>query len=419
VLVNVNLEEARESLLDLITPLPGEFLPLAQVLDRVASADLFAPWDLPPYPQAAVDGYAIREDELGRNKVYGIRELLQSGEMPGTNLGFGQAAGVVTGGPLPEGTGAVIAQELVNIEGNVLTYKAEITTGSNIKQPGEDFREGELVARRGTRISPGLVGVLAAFGWSEVPVYRRPRVVILSLGREIVSCYAKPAPGQIMDSNGPLLASLVKLDGGWVVGVETTDGESTTGIGGRLKKLIRQADLVITIGGAASGADDHALLLLRETGARILFWGVRISPGSHSGAAVLDSRPVISLSGNPAACMVGYHLLVAPVLGAFQAMSPYPFVISAMCVDSYLKKGGPRRFLRGFAACLQDGWRVSLLPGQKSSMLRSLINCNALVDLPAGHPPLEPGAGVSIILLSPSLYNVTPAASAGKVGLSR
>jgi len=401
VLFNVNWEEALESLLNLIIPLPGESISLIQALDRVTSRDLLAARDLPPHPQASVDGYAIHVDDLGQCRSYSIKECLRNGDIPGSSLSPGQVVGVVTGGSLPGGTGAVIPQELVTVKGDRVVFTGEISPGSNIKQPGEDFRAGELLTRHATRLDPGLIGTLAAFGKSEVPVYRRPKVMILSLGSEIVPCHTTPAPGQIWDSNGPLLASLVMRDGGQVGGVEVAGGENPDGVKGCLKRLLKQADLVLTVGGAASGVCDNALLELRGIGARLLFWGVRIKPGSHSGAAVWDSKLVISLSGNPAACAVGYQLLAAPVLRAFQALDPYPHRLSTLCTDPFPKKGGPRRFLRGYAVCQQDGWRVCLLPGQKSSMLRSLVNWNALIDLPAGHPPLEAGSQVSMLLLPP------------------
>lgn len=404
-LVNVNWEEALESLLSLIIPLPDESLSLMQALDRVTSRDLFAPRDLPPQPQASVDGYAIHVDDLSQRKSFRVKECLRNGDIPGSPLKPGQTVGVVTGGPLPGGTGAVIPHELVKVEGDRMVFTVETSPDSNIKQPGEDFQEGEQLAKRGTRLDPGLIGVLAAFGKGEIPVYRRPRVMILSLGSEIIPCHAAPAPGRIWDSNGPLLASLVMRDGGEVVGVEVAGGESPDRVKEHLKKLLKQADLVLTIGGAASGVGDNALLVLREMGARILFWGIRVKPGSHSGAAIWDSKPVIALSGNPAACAVGYQLLAAPVLRAFQALNPYPRRLSALCTDPFPKKGGPRRFLRGYAACRQNGWSVSLIRGQKSSMLRSLINWNALIDLPAGHSPLEPGVQVSVILLDPSPHS--------------
>lgn len=409
-LVNVNWEEALEAILGLISPLPGESISLMQALDRVAFRDLFAARDLPPHPQACLDGYAFHVDDLGRRNSFNVQECLRNGDLPGSPLIPGQTVGVVTGGPLPDGTGAVIAQELVTVTGDRVVFTGKTSQGSNIKAPGEDFQAGDLLARGGTRLDPGLLGVLAAFGKSEVPVYRRPRVMILSLGCEIVPCHATPVPGQIWDSNGPLLASQVMRDGGKVDGVEVVSGKNYDGVKELLKKMLKQADLVLTIGGGASGVCDNALSELRGIGANILFWGVRIKPGSHSGAAIWDSKPIISLSGNPGACAVGYQLLAAPLIRALQALNPYPHRLSALCADPFPKKGGPRRFLRGFATCHQDGWRVSLQPGQKNSMLRSLIGCNALVELPAGHPPLEPESQVSVLLLNPPYSEKEPLA---------
>ncbi|HHW44514.1 MAG TPA: molybdopterin molybdotransferase MoeA [Desulfotomaculum sp.] len=348
-----------------------------------------------------MDGFAVHVDDVGRRTSFVIKKCLRNGDLPVFPLKPGETVGVVTGGPLPGGTGAVIRRESIVIDGNRMVFTGEFSQGSNIRQAGEDFRAGELLVRRGTRLDPGTIGVLAALGESEVPVYRRPRVTILSLGREIVPCHVKPAPGQVRDSNGPFLASLVLRDGGEVTGVEVVGRESPAGIKKHLEKMLKQSDLVITVGGTASGACDQALQILREIGAGVLFWGVRIKPGGHSGAAALDAKPVLCLPGNPAACAVGYQLFAAPVLRAFQALNPYPPRLPALCTGSFPKKGGPRRFLRGCAVCGQGGWEVSLLPGQKSSMLRSLINWNALIDLPAGHPPLEPGSRVPTLLLTP------------------
>ncbi|HUW66399.1 MAG TPA: molybdopterin molybdotransferase MoeA [Spirochaetia bacterium] len=398
-LVDVKLEKARQSLLDAIVPLPEEAVALEQALGRIMVRDLVAPLDLPSHPQSAVDGYALGRDGLNGPMECVLRQY--PGETPaGRVLGPGEAVAVVTGGTLPPGTGAVIAREYVRVEGNRILARMDIPPGRNVKPAGEDFRAGQLVMPAGSSVDPGLIAVLAAFGQVEVYVRRRPRVGILSLGEEIVSCRTTPLPDQVRDANGPLLAALVTLHGGEVVGVETAGDSGPLAARVRLERLLEQADLVLTVGGAASGPDDYALSMLRETGARVLFWGVRIKPGHHTGAALCADRPVIALSGNPAACAVAYQLLAAPVLRACQGLRPCPPERSAVCTDSYPKQGGPRRFLRGYASCGQDGWRVSLLPGQKSSMLRSLINWNVLVELPAGHPPVEAGTRVAVIPLS-------------------
>jgi molybdopterin molybdotransferase len=244
-----------------------------------------------------------------------------------------------------------------------------------------------------------LIGVLAAMGQSPVMVYRRPRVAIVSFGRELTPARDTPAPGQTRDCNGPILAALVARDGGEVTGVEILGDGDREEDRGRLAGLLSQSDLLLTIGGTAQESGDRALPILRQLGTGVLFWGVCIKPGGHSGAGMCDGKPVVALSGNPAACSIGYEVLAAPVLRVLQGLSALPRRLTAVCTNSFSGRGGPRRFLRGYVICGQDGWRVLVLPGQKSSMLRSLIDCNALIDLPAGHPSLEAGSEVSLILL--------------------
>lgn len=398
-LERLNLEDAQKSLLDLVTPLPVETVFLLDAYDRVISQDFHAPHNLPLFPRSAADGFAVPENGAGPGRDLIIKGWLRDGDTPDFRIGPGQTAGVVTGGPLPAVTSAVIPQEMVIVEGERAVFMEEAPTGDNIRLPGEDFRAGEVLARPGNRLGPGLLGVMAAFGRSEISVYRRPRVAIVSLGREIVPCHEAPEWGQLRDSNGPLLASLVRRDGGEVAVVRTMSDEDPDAVKTCLEKLLQQSDLVLTIGGTASGPQDQALPILRETGMRILFWGIKIKPGSHSGAAVCANKPVIALSGNPAACAVGYQLLAAPVLRILQGLDPAPRRLQAICVNSFPKKGGPRRFLQGYAFCSQDGWRVAALPRQKSSMFRSLISSNALIELPSEHPPLEPNTAVEIILL--------------------
>jgi molybdopterin molybdotransferase len=402
--VDVGLNEAQDVLLGLVIPLSCEPVALEQAFGRVLGLDLEAPQSLPPCTQSAMDGYAIHEEDLrpGGEAPAGpgliVRQILKAGEEPGAPLTPGETVRVVTGGPVPVAASAVIAEESVLLQSGRVFLRRELATGSNLKLAGEDFQTGEVIARRGTRLTPGLIGVLAAMGQSPVLVYRRPRVAIVSFGRELLPVRGTPSPGQTRDSNGPLLAALVARDGGEVTSVEILgDGERNEDRE-RLAELLSQADLLLTIGGTANESGDRALPILRQLGAGVLFWGVCIKPGSHSGAGICDGKPVVALSGNPAACSIGYEVLAAPVLRVLQGLSHPPRQL-AVCTNSFSGTGGPRRFLRGSAICGQDGWRVQVLPGQKSSMLRSLIGCNSLIDLPAGHPPLEAGNEVTLILL--------------------
>jgi len=206
VLENIELEKAQEIILKHARGLPEESLPVLEALGRLVAEDITAKHDMPPCAQAAMDGYAVAE---GQGGVYQVIERLRPGEMPAVALNSGQAAGVVTGGPLPGGVVAVIPEEEVELKGEGFTYNKSIEPGSNIKPPGENFLEGDLLVRKGSRLSPGMASVLASYGLNEVTVYRKPRVAILSLGTDIVSNREEPMPGQMRDGNGVLLAGLV------------------------------------------------------------------------------------------------------------------------------------------------------------------------------------------------------------------
>ena len=398
-LSNIKLEEAQEILLSLAAPLPEETLPLLQTPGRVIARDLYADHDLPPCPQAVVDGYAINTEPANAPQSYDLIEILRPGKKPDFPLHPGQAASVLTGSPLPSGTLAVVPQEITRLESNRVLISEKILPGENIKPQGEDFKAGDLLVAQGTRLEPGALGVLAAYGINKVPVIKKPRVAVLSLGQNIVPYDRVPEPGQMRDSNGPLLAAFVMRDGGQVTGLTVTGAEDASNLRVHLEKLLQQADLVITTGGAATGAYDKAVYMLKHIGARLLFWGVKIKPGAHSGAAICNTKFIIALSGNPAACAVGYHLLAAPVLRALQGLNPHYRRLPASCSNSFPKKAATRRFLHGYAESSDGKWQVTILPGQKSSMLRALLRSNALIDLPPGHPPVEKGQSLSIILL--------------------
>lgn len=401
VLENIKLEEAQELISNIITPLPAESASLLNALNRIVYRDSYAAHDLPLCNKSAVDGFAVSIDKEEKNHSYKVKEVLKPGEMPGSALNPGEAAGVVTGGPVPGGTVSVIPYEVTRLEGDRLLFAGDLVLGENIRPQGEDFKAGDLLARRGTVINPGIIGALATFGMCEVKVFRRPRVAVLSLGKEITPCQAIPLPGQIRDSNGPMLAALAQREGAQVTSVELAGDGDLPHLKIQIEKLLRQADVVLTTGGTATGECDQALSAVRQTGARLLYWGVRIKPGSHSGAAVLEDKLIISLSGNPAACAAGYHLLAAPVLRFLQGLSFELERVTAVCASPFPKRGGPRRFIQANLEAGHKGLRVSILPGQKSSMLRGLMNNgNALIDLPAGHPPLEEGAEVSVIVLN-------------------
>ncbi len=398
--VNLSLEEAQNHILRHTRQLSAESISILESVGRVSTIELIANSDLPGCAQSAVDGYALACEGNKAGNNYLLTGHLQLGETPLHPLQPGQALGVLTGGNLPAGTIAIVPHEKAEIKDDYLYPLEEIKLGNNIKQAGEDFAQGDQLISCGSVISAADTSLMAAFGASSIEVYRKPRVAVFCLSNNIVSWQANPEPGQTRDTNGPLLSSLVRQDGGILVACQVADKDPGS-VRSAVAALLEQADILIITGGSYAEGDSEACLLMKELGAELLYWDVPIQPGSHTGASIWNSRLLFALSGNPAACAVGYALFVAPALRAMQGFSPGIMRMKARCTNGFPKKSGSRRFIRGQLSWADDGWQVRVLPGQKPSMIRSLIGCNAFIDMPASSPPIEAGSEVSVLVLKP------------------
>lgn len=398
-LYDIDLEQAWQLLKDNTQVLGTELLPLEDALNRVLSKSIYAPADLPPYRQAAVDGYALGDGFAGIGSTFSIVGNLDSGDFPGFSLKYGEAAAVLTGGAIPPGTVAVVPRERTEQEMEQLRVLEMSKAGNNIKQAGEDFCQGDLLLEAGTRLDAVCIAVLAAYGIKNIAVVRKPRVLVFCLAGDIVPYSLQPQPGQMRDSNGPLLASLLARDGAVLSKLEYMGQGDSDGLIKALQQGVEEADLIIFTGATYRNGDYEALQLMEKVGATALYWGVPVQPGSHTGAGTTGSCQLVALSGNPAACAVGYQLFIWPVLQAMQGLNADQQIVRASCLNGYPKKSGTRRFVRAHADCTEQGWEATVLPGQKPSMIRSLLKCNALIDLPAGTQPVEAGTKVSIMLL--------------------
>ncbi len=397
-LLDASLEAALLQIKQACPRLSAEMIPMADALGRVTASEYLAKTDLPAQAQSAVDGYAVAGldgGEFGRYTVIGSAFL---GDNPITVLTSGQAMQVKTGGVIPPGTMAVVPHEKTQVMNDSLKALETIKIGNNIKQAGEDFAIGQQIIARDRVITPADIALMAAFGIDNISVYRRPRVAIFCLSNNVVPWHQEPKPGQTRDTNTLLLQALVQDEGGLVTRSElaSLDERPAKEI---VLDMLDQADILLLIGGTYADQGNEARLLMEELSATLLYWDVPIQPGSHTGAAKLHAKILFALSGNPAACAVGYHLFVAPALKALQGLNPDPIYVNARCVNGFHKKSGSRRFIRGKIYWDRKGWKVEVLPGQKPSMLRSLIGCNTLIDIPAGSLPIAEGQEVSCLLM--------------------
>lgn len=397
---NISLEQSRQILTDNCAALAGEKTVMDQAFNRVLKQPVYSPHDLPPLAQSAVDGYALGEGKSQIGSSYNLQARLKLESYPCFSLEYGQAVSVQTGGILPEGTVAVVPGEKTRVEEQQVIVLEQIKPGTNIKTAGEDFRKGELLLATGDKLDYAAIALLSVYDIYEVETVRKPQAGVVCLASNIIGKNMELHNGQMRDSNGPMLNALINRDGGevgtFVYGGITGQDDVIS----QLQRLTDQLDIVILTGGTYENGTNNIEGIMHALGARMLYQGVQLQPGSHAGAARKDNCLLLSLSGNPAACAVNYHLFVKPVLKRMLGLEDQWLKIKACCINGFAKKSTTRRMVRGQAWWTEEGLKVEVLPGQKPSMLRSLLYCNAFLDLPEGTPPIEAGQEVAVLLLS-------------------
>lgn len=400
----IPLEQAQEIILGKIKMVPKIEVELLLALNMVLAEDIYAGNNLPPFDRSPLDGYAVRSEDIKgvseQNPVFlELIEKVPAGYMATKEVVAGTAIAVMTGSPIPEGADVVIMIEETKLEeGQVAIYKG-YKANSNISRAGEDVKKGELVLTAGSLINSGAIGMLAALGKKNVNVYRKPRVAILSTGDELIDIDQPLKPGKIRNSNLYALAAAIQEAGGesFLLGsvpdqIQATKEKVTQGL--------KMADLVLTTGGVSVGDYDVVKDVFLGLGAELLFWRVDIKPGTPAVAALLGDKIIIGLSGNPAAAFITFEHLVRPVLRKLSGHGDlFRRRVKAILDDEFLKSGRQRRFLRSMVNQEEGTYHVTLTGKQNPGIMKSILHCNALVDVPSNGGPLKAGDQVDVILL--------------------
>ncbi len=393
----ISVEAAQANLLDGVAPLAAESVALAAAAGRILAEPIAALRTQPPFAASAMDGYAIRwADRAGPWRIIGTAF---AGARFGGSVGAGEAARILTGAPLPDGADTVIVQEDVAREGDalVLTGDGPPRQGAHIRRAGLDFGAGEALLAAGTRLMAPQIGLVAAAGHAAVRVHRRPRVALLATGDELVLPGAATGTDQIVSSNGVMLAALLGDC------ADVHDAGIARDDAGALRAAVEacaDADVLVTIGGASVGDHDLVKPVLETMGARFDFWKVAMRPGKPVMRGRLGGQHVIGLPGNPVSAFVTALLFVKPLLhrlGGAPAALP---MLHPARLDGTLPANGNRQdYMRAVAVRDRAGWRVTALPTQDSSMLRTLASANALLVREVGAPAVDHDGPVSFLLL--------------------
>ncbi|WP_255548975.1 molybdopterin molybdotransferase MoeA [Fictibacillus sp. 18YEL24] len=373
---------------------------------RILAEDLAATHDVPPFNRSPYDGFAIRSGDskhasMNHPITLKVVETIGAGQVAEQEVKSGMAVRIMTGAKIPDGADAVIMLELVKeivIDGEThIQIKRSVKKDENISFQGEDTQEGTVLVKAGTKITPGIVAILATFGYHTISVYKRPVVGILSTGTELLDVNEDLQPGKIRNSNAYMCAAQVRAMGAEVKLYQHRE-DNFDSLYKSIKESLQETDVLITTGGVSVGDYDFLPEVYKKLGAEVLFNKVAMRPGSVTTVAVFEDKWLFGLSGNPSACFVGAELFVRPViLKGMNMIKPHCKVKKATLSRDFPKPNPFTRFVRATLSEKIDGSVVTPAGLDKSSSVSSLVEANCLIVLPGGTRGWEKGSEVGVI----------------------
>jgi molybdopterin molybdotransferase len=387
-----------------VAPLAPCTLPLAEALGLAAAGAIRSAEQVPPFTNSAMDGYAVRAEDLAGaspERPVRLRVLgdLAAGATPDRAVAAGTAWRIMTGAPLPEGADSVVPVEDTVRGEDWVEVRKPLREGIHIRLAGEDIQAGLALVEAGRGLRPGDLGVLAAVGHPVVTVHPRARVAVLTTGDELVDASERPGPGQIRDANIHAICAQLAACGAVPVPFARVRDDRAA-LAGVLREAM-QADAILTTGGISVGDYDFVKGILEELGAQRVFWKVAQKPGGPLGFWMLGDKPVFGIPGNPVAAMLMVEEYVRPALRRLMGFAKlHRPVAEARLEDGWTGKAGDHRttFLR-VVVRREGGQLLARLTGpQGSAILSSMLHANALAVVPVGMDRVEPGGMVPLHL---------------------
>ncbi len=396
----ISVEEARTRICAAFAPVATEMVALTAAAGRVLARDLAARRTQPPHAVSAMDGYAVRAQDVGevpvRLEVVG--EAPAGGAFTGT-VGPGQAVRIFTGGPVPAGADTIIVQEDTDLGTPAVTVNQGAPANQHVRRAGIDFSEGEVLLQAGRRLGARDIGLAAAMNHPWIAVTRKPRVALLATGDEVVRPGDPLGPNQIVSSNGPALAAFIESRGGIAIdlGIAADDEASIRA----LAQGARGADLLVTMGGVSVGDRDLVRKVLGEAGLEVDFWRIAMKPGKPLMFGSLAGVPVLGLPGNPVSSMVCALLFLGPALDKMAGLAGTGLPVIRARLGADIGANNFREdYMRATLTADGEGTPVVVaLAIQDSSMASALARADGLIIRPPGAPAASAGDWVDVIRL--------------------
>jgi molybdopterin molybdotransferase len=383
-------------------PLPAEEVALTQADSRVLAEDLVALRTQPPDAVSAMDGYAVRAEDVATAPV----TLTLIGEVPAGHpfageVRAGQAARIFTGGVMPAGSDTVVIQELTEADGNAITIKKATGKARNVRPLGLDFKQGDLLLRKGVHLNDRDVMLAAAMNYPTVPVYRRPKVAVLGTGDELVAPGGHPGPGEIVYSNGFAISALARNAGAEAsdLGIARDRVEDIVAAVRRAREA--DADILVTTGGASVGEHDLVQQALRSEGLDLSFWRVALRPGRPMMHGRLGATHVLGVPGNPVSSYVCAFLFLVPLIRRLTGRTQIDHVPETARLGRDLPANDERAdYLRATLSQSPDGPIATPIPAQDSSLMAPLARSQCLVIRAPRAPAAVAGSPCVILKLA-------------------
>ena len=395
------VEQALARVVEGAAPLTTESVSLLEAAGRVLAEPISATWNQPPFDASAMDGYAVRWEDVAKTPVtLSVIGESQAGRSYTGTVSAGQAARIFTGAPVPAGADTIVIQENTDRDGDRITVRETGGAGAHIRAAGGDFKAGETLLSAGRYLDPGAIMLAAAAGHDRLAVYKKPTVAILATGDELVEPGTAPGPDGIVSSNPYGLAALISRAGGapQLLGIARDDHDSLA------QKLNEAAgaDILVTIGGASVGDRDLVKPALETYGLQLDFWKVAMRPGKPMLFARSETMRVLGLPGNPLSCLITARIFLVPLLYRLLGRSDSPNNVRSAVLARDLPANGPRQHYMRANLLPVDGDmpRAAPIAQQDSAFISGLVAADALIIRPPNAAAIEAGETVPYLPLA-------------------
>jgi molybdopterin molybdotransferase len=403
----LSVQEAQKLILAAFEPLPAVSVELPFASNRILAEDMRATTDLPPFANSSMDGFAVVASDLESlpTRLEIIADI-PAGVFPEISIRHGQTARVMTGAPIPEGSNAVVPIENTDLYQNQaaeplpdsVNILRPVQTGEYIRPRGQDLHKDTVVLRKGRRLQPQDIGLLASLGIVHIPVYAKPRIALLVTGNELVHPSEPLAPGKIRDANSYILSGLIEKFGGEVVPLGVAPDDPAA-IRERLESARSQKiDMILTSAGVSVGAFDFVRSVILENGS-ITFWKVNMRPGKPLAFGAYQGIPLVGLPGNPVSAYAGFMVFIVPVLRKMASYSEFSPTYRKAFLAEEVESDGRESYLRAILTYHNNRLEAVLSGHQGSGNIYALVQANALLILPSGVKSLPVGSEVNCLLL--------------------